>query len=562
MSASIRATDSGGQALPQTRGLLTCLIDRIALWFLGFPPERCTYTTQSVRIPIADGLDRIELAGVLLQPVLPTNDKPLGTILEISPYGRGLPIRLSANGFAARGYQVLMVSSRGTFGSGGSFDPFRTEVEDGKSVVDWMRRQTWYTGTFATIGGSYLSFTQFGIMVDAPEDMVAAVTTVSVHDASRVCWDTGALNLDIVRWADRIAMQEEPTFTWKALTRPKVEPILRSIPLAQSVRRHLGDDCRWVDSMITKSDICDPHYAPMQLDRALDRVNIPILIVTGWYDIFLEQSIEQYIRLKERGVAVAITSGPWSHMKCALSAKANRICFDWIEEHLGGRVETKRESPVEYFVTGAQEWRWVHEWPPPCKPVTFYLQPGNRLVRERTTNVPGSASFTFDPQDPTPSIGGNALLSLGAVDDSALAKRKDVLVFDSIPLEDDFEFCGQATIELEHSTSQPYADIFVRVSDVKANGRSTNVTEGYQRLSPDRRQGKTVRVALNNTSHRFLCGRRIRVMVAGGNFPQYARNLGTEDKSNTEHEMRDVEHTVTFSAALLSRIQFPEVLSA
>jgi putative CocE/NonD family hydrolase len=550
---------SNNPFLPQQRGLLTFLIDRVCLWFLGFPPERCSYTTQSARIPISDGLERLELACDLLQPVLPDGVEPVGTVLQTSPYGRGFMIGLIPRAFAARGYQVLLVSSRGTFGSGGEFDPFRTDVKDGKRVVEWMRKQSWYTGTFATIGGSYLAFNQWALLVDPPKDMVAAVTTVSVHDASRAAWETGALNLDIVRWADHLSKQEESMFTWKSLTRPKFEPVVRSVPLAQNVRRHFGDQCHWVDDLITKSDMRDPYYAPMQLEKALERANIPILIVTGWYDIFHEQSVEQYLRLKDRNRNVAMTSGPWSHIKCALGAQANRECFDWIEEHLGGRVEAQRKSPVDYFVTGLQRWRSVPAYPPSTTSTTFYLQEGGGLATELKESNSGCASFTFDPNDPTPTIGGNALAALGAVNDGALAKRKDVLVFETTPLNNGLEFCGKPTIELAHSTSHPFADIFVRVSDVKPNGKSTNVTEAYKRLDPKRSNGEVVKVALNNISHRFLCGRRIRVVIAGGNFPQYARNLGLGDETNTGSEMRSVEHTIHFGDKSASKIYFPVV---
>jgi predicted acyl esterase len=178
------------------RGVFSRLPDRMLAWLIGFPPERCNYTTQSLRIPISDGLLRIELAADLLQPSLNGTLKPLGTILFSSPYGRGLPIAITPRAYAARGYQVLVVSSRGTFGSGGEFDPFRTEVQDGKGVVEWMRNQSWYTGTFATCGGSYLGYVQWALLCDPPKDLIAAVPAVSPHNFARSWLGTGANVLD------------------------------------------------------------------------------------------------------------------------------------------------------------------------------------------------------------------------------------------------------------------------------------------------------------------------------------------------------------------------------
>lgn len=99
------------------------------------------------------------------------------------PYGRGIDLSsATARPFTARGYQVLLVSSRGTFRSGGVFDPSRTEVADGRVVTEWMRRQEWYTGSFATLGASSMAFTQWALLMDPPPDMVSAVIITSPHD--------------------------------------------------------------------------------------------------------------------------------------------------------------------------------------------------------------------------------------------------------------------------------------------------------------------------------------------------------------------------------------------
>ena len=126
-------------------------LDRLATRMLGLPPSSTAYTiTRGVRVPMRDG---VELAADLYQPV----SNPVGTILVRGPYGRSTLMALPmARIFAARGYNALFVSCRGTFGSGGAFFPMVSEVDDGHDVVAWMRDQPWYTGRFATVGGSYL----------------------------------------------------------------------------------------------------------------------------------------------------------------------------------------------------------------------------------------------------------------------------------------------------------------------------------------------------------------------------------------------------------------------
>ena len=65
-----------------------------------------------------------------------------GTLLVRGPYGRGFPYStLYARLYAARGYHVVLQSVRGTFGSGGVFEPMANEVPDGADTVEWLRRQ-------------------------------------------------------------------------------------------------------------------------------------------------------------------------------------------------------------------------------------------------------------------------------------------------------------------------------------------------------------------------------------------------------------------------------------
>jgi putative CocE/NonD family hydrolase len=134
-----------------------------------------------------------------------------------------------------------------------------------------------------------------------------------------------------------------------------------------------------------------------------------------------------------------------------------------------------------------------------------------------------------------------------------------VLVFDSAPLDQDFEFCGTPTAEITHSSDIPFADVYVRVSEVNEKGKSCNITEAFKRLDPNRGKETNVQLELNHCAHRFFKGKRIRVMVAGGNFPQYARNQGVENQNNRESEMRSVEHTVYHGVEKVSKVVFPVV---
>lgn len=238
----------------------------------------------------------------------------------------------------------------------------------------------------------------------------------------------------------------------------------------------------------------------------------------------------------------------------------SRHGFDWIEKHLTGSEEAKRKVPVQYFVTGAQEWRSTDVFPPPTTPSTLYLYEGGKLARERASTTSTMSTFTYDPRNPTPTIGSYVFIKGGSVDDTVLAKRSDVLVFDTAPLEADLEFCGNPIIELAHTTNGPFADVFVRVSEVDTKGKSRNIAETYKRLDLEHSEDAELKLSLNHCAHRFLRGKIIKLVVAGGYFPQYARNHGVENRDMNGTELHAVEHTVHHSEHRVSKVILPIIL--
>ena len=110
------------------------------------------------------------------------------------------------------------------------------------------------------------------------------------------------------------------------------------------------------------------------------------------------------------------------------------------------------------------------------------------------------------------------------------------MTFTSPPLTEPLEVVGNPVVEVVHETDNPYADLFVRVSEVGKNGRSTNVSDGFVRLGPDNANG-TIRLRLDALAHRFIPGNRLRLQVSGGAHPRYARNLGTNRDPATSTDL-------------------------
>jgi predicted acyl esterase len=113
---------------------------------------------------------------------------------------------------------------------------------------------------------------------------------------------------------------------------------------------------------------------------------------------------------------------------------------------------------------------------------------------------------------------------------------------------------GTPVVELSHSCYNPNNDVFVRLSEVDAEGTSTNVSDGLIRLTTD---SGTIRLELDAVAYRFRAGNRLRVLVAGGSHPRFVRNLGTDEPPITGITMAPAKHAVHHGAGGQSRLILP-----
>lgn len=533
------------------------LPDRLLGHALRLPPTTTSYVVhRDLRVPMRDGVD------LLADHYAPTDPRPLGTILVRGPYGRAFPFSMIyAQVYAARGYHVVFCSVRGTFGSGGTFVPMVHEVDDASDTVAWLREQPWFTGTFATLGLSYLGFTQWALLSDPPPELAAAVITVGPHDLYTATWGTGAFALnDFLGWADMMAHQEQglrSRLRYQVKSAARLRTAVAGLPLGEAGRALLGDRSPWYETWPAHPDRDDPFWAPMNMTAALDRCSVPVLLLTGWQDVFLDQTLYEFTHLRRRGVDVAMTIGPWTHdqMVTRGSGLTAAETLSWLGSHLEGRPTQPPRTPVRVFVTGrAGGWQDLAGWPPAADERVFHLQPGRGLAAAAPARACPPATFRYDPADPTPTVGGRLLSrTAGYRDDRELADRADVLTFTSAPLGDGFAAAGNPVIELDYDCDNAHFDVFVRISEIDSRGRSHNVSDGFRRF--DSRPAGPIRLELDAIAHSFSAGSRIRLTVAGGCHPRFARNLGTGEPVISGRRMIGSDHTVRYGPA--SRLSLP-----
>jgi putative CocE/NonD family hydrolase len=535
------------------------LADRVVSALLRRPEETGYTVTRGLHIPMRDGVQ------LVADHYAPSEAPGNGTVLVRGPYGRASFFALlSARVYALRGYHVLLQSCRGTFGSGDTFAPMRHEIADGHDTVVWLREQPWFDGRLATLGPSYLGFTQWALLMDPPPELRTAVISMAPHDFHGAVHGAGAFSLgDFFGWSEMVAHQEEAGFMGAVVrgvtAGRRLRPAFHDLPLVGAGEALLNGRAPWYGDWASRPEASDPFWANMRLDAALDRVQVPVLLVGGWQDLFLDQTLAGYEHLHRRGVDVALTLGSWTHTDIMGKASGTvaRETLDWLGEHLADRPGRRRPAPVRIQVGGADGgWRGLPEWPPAAGEQVLYLQAAGALRAGEPPAGAPAATFTYDPGHPTPALGGRILAGANGVQDNRpLEARPDVATFTGPVLGADLEVVGRPVVELAHRSDNPHADLFVRICDVDAKGRSRNVSDGFVRLDPAEPAAQVVRVDLDAMAHRFAAGHRIRLLVAGGAHPRFARNLGTGEPAASGTATRPSHRTIAVDGR--SRVLLP-----
>ena len=491
-------------------------------------------------------------------------------VLVRTPYGRrGAVGLIYGRLIAERGFQVVVQSVRGTFGSGGTFTPF-DERADGLATLRWLQAQPWCEGPVGMIGSSYMGLVQWAVAPDPAIGALApAITASEFHSQA---YAGGAISLDTaLSWTFIIAAQERRAAPVRLVLglRRTLPKLLDELPLGEIDALLAGEELPFYREWFTQTAPDEPYWATRNYSADVGNVTAPVQLVGGWYDIFLPWLLADHEALAQAGRRTQLIVGPWAHTSTGLLNTSLREGIAWLRAHLLDDDRLLNPAPVRIWVGGEDRWRELEAWPPPdARPWRLHLQPDGSLAAAAPPAQAAADRYRYDPADPTPAIGGPVLLARTPVaDNRPLEARDDVLTYTTAPLADDVVAIGPVRAEIHLRSSLDHTDVFVRVCDVLPTGPSLNVCDALIRLQPGAPATEadgTRRVAIDlwPTAHRFRRGHRIRVQVSSGAHPRYARNPGTGEDPATATRLVAAEQEVLHDAAHLSAVTLSVVESS
>ncbi|MFG1708047.1 CocE/NonD family hydrolase [Nonomuraea sp. M3C6] len=515
---------------------------------------------RDIVIPAADGVQ------LLADRHFPADVERAPLILLRSPYGRGNALDRMPALLAERGYQVLYQSVRGTAGSGGRFDGFTIDPADADGTLTWLRRQPWFGGELATWGASYLGCTQWELAArDVPEWKIAVIQDAPSEFAHGFMYPGGAFALgNALGWVqlvDRMFTGGYST-TRQLLAMSTAARRLRratlTLPLNEADLALTGHRVPWFREWIAHGPD-EEYWASMDHRANVTRMPPAVHLQGGWDDFFLPGMLADHAALRAAGRQVRLLVGPWGHGKGLYTRQGMHDALAALDAALLGK---QAPSGVRLFVTGADRWTDLPDWPPPHQPTAWHLHPDGGLSTAPAAAGAPPSRYRYDPGDPTPTVGGTAVgLSAGRKDNRRVEVRPDVLTFTSDPLPADVEVIGPVRVRLHTRSSVPQVDYFARLCEVSPRSRSTNLCDGIVRLS-DPGDIRIADIELWPIAHRFGRGHRIRLQVASGAHPRFGRNPGTGEPVATAHTLRQSNHEIFHDADQPSALWLPTTSGA
>ncbi len=531
---------------------------------------------ESYEVTIERGVSETMRDGVVLRADIyrPRTEGKFPVLLQRTPYDKS-----NGGGFglkaAAAGYVVIVQDVRGRFTSEGDFYPFTHESNDGYDTVEWAAALPYSNGKVGMWGGSYVGATQMLAAIAHPPHLAGicpVVTASNYHDGwtyqggafeqwFNQSWTSGlaqdTLNRSIKKNTNalfgewKLPLSSYPLFNFPDPAAPTPTPMLA--PYYLDWLEHPSYDDYW------KAVSIEEHYG---------EINVPVLNVAAWYDIFQGGSLRNYMGIKARGgsdarrgqhLLVVIgghagggrTIGDIDFGAAAEEYNEDAVTLKWYDYLFKGIQNEFAGKPVKMFVMGTNHWREEDDWPLARAQNTNYflhsVKGANSLRGDGTlsTTPPraeASDHYVYDPSNPAPTVGGPLCcdgehLAPGPRDQRVVEAREDVLVFTTAAFTQNTEITGPIALELFAKSSAVDTDFTAKVVDVSPDGHAQNLTEGIVRARYRNSQEKPdpmnpgqvykFNVDLWSTSNVFLKGHRLRLEISISNFPRFDRNLNT-----------------------------------
>lgn len=487
-------------------------------------------------VPILDSVPMSDGRKLPVDIYLPSGWTTGPAILIQTPYNRtlyqwSLPLGIGLN-VNSSNYAIVIADWRGFYGGAQAYYAGApSHGEDGYDLVEWIATQTWSNDSIGCWGPSALGKVQFQTAREYPPHLTCICPVVAAPQfLYGEYFPGGCYRTEYVEQLDGLGYG--------------LSPFLLTYPVHNAVWTFGAEN---------------PNTYP-------DSIGVPTLMIGGWYDHNTDLMIDFFGQIRALSPANVqnqhrLLMGPWVHGGHSTAQVgtgqqgelfypnaagwSDSLALMFFDYYLRGIQNGWNNTPViQYYTMGTNTWNSTPSWPPTgMNSVTLYMHSDTTMDLIPPATSTGSLSYLYDPNDPSPTVGGPTLradLEQGPYDQTdSVESRNDILTFTTAPLVQDATVSGVITVHLEISSDKFDTDFCVRLCDVYPTGESMLVNDGVYRMRfrdgfdavdtavmiPNNHY--SVDIDLPNTSITFLQGHRMRIDVTSSNYPRFNRNMNT-----------------------------------
>jgi len=460
-----------------------------------------------LRIPMRDG---IKLNATVYKP---KKTEPTPAIFTLTPY-IGDSYHSRALYFAQNGYAFALVDCRGRGNSEGEFEPNSVnEEQDGHDIVEWLAAQPWCDGSVAMWGGSYAGFNQWMTLKAFPPHLKTIVPAAAAHSGVDFPFFKNITFPYIMQWLTYTSgvTGNNNLFAEQSFWIEKFREMYLNHRPFKELDQIVGNSSKHFQTWL-QHPTQDEYWDRMSLSSLeYDRINIPILTITGHYDADQPGAMHYYRQHMQSSSPARdkhyLIIGPWDHAGTRTPNKEfggltfgeaslldmNKLHKEWYDWTLkkGPQPEFLKKR-VAYYLMGAEEWKYSNTLESISKEtMRLYLNSANGQASgvfhsgTMDSTLPGTPQpvrWVYDPLDTRPAELEHEEIKDYLTDQRyALNLFGNGLVYHSLPFDTDTEITGYLKFVVWIALDVPDTDFQVNVSEIMFNGKHILLAQDFLR---------------------------------------------------------------------------------
>lgn len=448
---------------------------------------------------------------------LPPAGEKAAIVIMRSPYVGERPVDMTAyalgeTGHLKRGYAYVHQHVRGCGMSDGAHRVYVDERNDGLDTLAWIRTLPHYSGSVFLQGASYLSSVHWSYLDTNPSDVKGCYLTVQDANRYNIHYRNGNFKIALHgNWSVNEHKKKDKTL------RRNPAATFTDLPLKGFTERRLGEYVPEIEASWDHPDPSDlwwqlPGAAGGEYRHALFHSRMPVMMVTGFYDIYTEGVFDMWREIspsRRANCALVVDDGHHGGRRSDIDSALD--WFDWCQ----GRGKLKCAIPGETVWFGKWEKAWRH---------APLMTDGAEAMTWKLDFKPGA--FTYDPKNP-PHFNVVGCHTFGGIQTQpATGWCKDVITCELPPLEKSIDIQGRMRLALKVKSDCEDTAFYVRLSVRKLDGKWYNLRDDIKTILCNHdtyRPGDVVEIKYDLSDHAFLLKKdeRLRLEVAGASADQF-----------------------------------------